>query len=269
MVPVDTVAIGQENVKAAIQQLSATAFNVPACLKLLEDAVKPPVNGDQHLGLITPEWQRARKNLCCPPGHNWIEVFADGMEVGVARCAAVNAAKGAGLKYIFFNDWDTILPADALIKLAYHLDNNPDYGIASGLYCMKSIPPHPLIWKGWNEGVFYDFTLGDMLKDGIVGIPMGCALLRLSMFDELPQTPENPWFRTVDDTVKIGLNWCEMRMTEDLWFTKRLTDETKWKIMVDTSILCDHIDHQNGRRYTLGTDSIPMKRAIEKGLVKV
>jgi len=74
-----------------------------------------------------------------PPGHTQIEVYADGMEVGVARCSAVQAARDAGLKYLFFIDWDTLIPPDSLLKLCYFLDNNPDYDIAAGMYCMKSI----------------------------------------------------------------------------------------------------------------------------------
>ncbi len=222
---------------------------------------------EKHLGLITPEWQRARAALAMPPGHAQIEVFADGMEVGVARCAAVQSARDAGLKYLFFIDWDTLLPPDALLKLSYHLDNNPDYDIASGLYVMKTIPTFPLLWKEWNQGVFFDWTLGDVIREGVVGIPMGCCLLRLSLFDKLPHTPENPWFQTVNKPVFCGGQWGRMMMTEDLWFTRRYTEEIDRehkKIIVDTSVWCEHICHTTGRRYTLGDDSLPVKRLLEK-----
>ena len=266
MVPVDAVAIGTEKVKQAIAQLSGESVNTTEARKLLEEAIAP-ASTEKHLGLVTPEWQRARKNLCCPPGHNWIEIFADGMEVGVARNAAVNTARQAGLKYIFFNDWDVILPMDSLIKLSYFMDNNPDYAVATGMYVMKSIPPFPLIWTEWNSGVHFDFTMGDVIKEGVVGTPMGCTLLRLSAFDDLPYTDEKPWFKTIDDTIKVGDTWYATMMTEDLFFTKRLTDETKWKIMVDTGIWCDHIDHATGKRYTLGDDSLPVRRAKERAAV--
>jgi len=229
-----------------------------------------PVEGDKdakHLGLITPEWQRARTNLAIPPGHANIEVFADGMEVGVARCAAVQMARENNLKYLFFIDWDTLIPPDALLKLCYHLDNNPDMDVASGLYCMKSLPTFPLIWKDWNQGVCFDFTLGDVLKEGIVGVPMGCCLLRLSLFDKMANTPENPWFKTVNEPVFCGGQWGRMCMTEDLWFTRRFTEEVdreRRKIMVDTSVYCEHICHATGRRYGLSQDSLPMKRLAEK-----
>jgi SAM-dependent methyltransferase len=264
MVPVDQGTIVKEKVAQAANLLELGDHG--GSLQALRESLVAKAEG-KHLGLLTPEWQRARTSLAMPPGHAAIEVFADGMEVGVARCSAVQAAREAGLRYLFFIDWDTLIPADALLKLSYFLDNNPDYDIASGLYCMKSLPPFPLIWKEWNQGIFFDWTLGDTIKEGVVGIPMGCCLLRLSLFDNLANTPENPWFATVDKPVFCGGQWGRMMMTEDLWFTRRFTEEydrAHKKIMVDTSIWCDHICHTTGRRYTLGEDSLPMRRYREK-----
>lgn len=261
MVPVDEGKILKNKVADAARALEAG--DTSASLQALRESLATTGSADKHLGLITPEWQRARAGLAMPAGHAAIEVFADGMEVGVARCAAVHTARGIGLKYLFFIDWDNPVPADALLKLCYFLDNNPDYDIASGMYCMKSIPPYPLLWTDWNQGVDFDWTFGDVIKERIVGIPMGCCLLRLSLFDKLPHTAENPWFQTVDKPVCVGGKWGRMMMTEDLWFTKRYTEEVDKehkKIMVDTSVWCEHICHTTGRRYTLGEDSLPMKR---------
>jgi len=267
MVPVDEGKILKDKVAEAALYLEAG--DTSASLESLRNALVRSASATQekHLGLLTPEWQRARTSLVVPPGHAVIEIFADGMEVGVARCAAVQVARENGLKYLFFIDWDTLIPPDSLLRLSYFLDNNPDYDVAAGMYCMKSIPPFPLIWKEWNAGVFFDFTLGDVIKEGLVGIPMGCTLLRLSLFDKIPHTADNPWFQTVDKPVFCGGKWGRMMMTEDLWFTKRYTDEVDKehkKIMVDTGLWCEHIDHATGKRYTLGEDSLPMKRFREK-----
>lgn len=259
MVPVDNGKIVFEKAAAARALLEEEPVNAAECRRLFDEAVIASKDESQHLGLITPEWQRSRVGLVCPPGHSLIEVYADGMEVGVARCSAVQAARQNNLKYLFFVDWDVLMPADALIRLAYYLDNNPDVGVVSGVYCMKSTPPFPLIWKEWNDGVFFDWVPGEMLEN-VVGVPMGCALLRLSLFDNLPYTEEKPWFKTVNDTVKVGDGWQQQCMTEDLYFTKRYTDECQGKISVDTAILCQHIDHATGRRYCLGEDTLPMKR---------
>jgi hypothetical protein len=49
-------------------------------------------------------------------------------------------------------------------------------------------------------------------------------------------------------------------MTDDLWFCKRAMEEADSKILVDTGILCGHIDNETGVVYTLPDDCLPMKR---------
>lgn len=218
-----------------------------------------------HLALITPEWHRARMALATPPGHNAREVYADGMEVGVARCKAVEFARDVNLRYLLFIDWDVLVPPDAAVKLMYHLENNPEYGVAAGVYCMKSIPPHPLIWRDWGDGVAWDWTVGDLLMDRVVGVPMGCTLIRLDVFDKLPVT-EKPWFKTLDEVVNDdkGEFVGKASSTEDFYFCKRYTEEAAGKIMVDCSILCEHIDHKTGVQYQLPTDCLPWRRQRER-----
>jgi len=263
-IPVDQASLDRDKVRAAQQCLDPQTSDLPAARRLLAEATAPPPSQETHLGLITPEWQRARAVLQIPMGHAYVDVFADGMEIGVARCAAVNTAIAAGLRYLFLRDWDVIAPQDTLMKLVWHLENNPDYGLASGVYCQKSDPAPPLLWQEWNNGVFYDWTAGEVLKGGICGVPMGCCLLRLSLFDKLPNSRENPWFKTVDEPVRIGADWHHARITEDLWFCKRYAEECQGKILVDTSIQCHHICHHTGRRYRLAEDSLPMKRARQR-----
>ena len=265
-IPVDEGKILKDKVAEAARALEAGETS--ASLQALRESLQvSTASTDKHLALITPEWQRARTTLVIPPGHAPIEIYADGMEVGVARCSAVQCARDAKLKYLFFIDWDNIIPADALLKLTYFLDNNPDYDIASGMYCMKSNPPFPLLWRDWNAGVDFDWTMGDVIKERIVGIPMGCCLLRLSLFDNMPHSAENPWFQTIDKPVFCGGKWGRMMMTEDLWFTKRYTDEIDKdhkKIMVDTTIFLPHICHTTGKIYDLEEDSLPKRRKKAK-----
>ena len=271
MVPVDSGTVVKEKLALAKSYLDGDSGNLETAKALLAEAVVASKDESKHLGLITPEWQRARTTLVIPFGQSNIEVFADGMEVGVARCAAVQAARDAGLKYLFFIDWDNIIPADALMKLVYHLENNPDHDIASGMYCAKTTPAYPLLWRDWNEGVDFSFTLGEVIKERVVGIPMGCCLLRLSLFDKLTHTPENPWFQTVNLPVFCGNQWGRMCLTEDLWFTRRYTTEVDTehkKIIVDTSVWCPHICHATGKQYTLAEDSLPVRNMREKAGVK-
>ena len=276
-VPVDREGFDRVKAAEALDRLEAKEIrrldeeDLRSARRLLRDAVRGPLENDPaaarqtHLGLITPEWQRARQMLQVPMGHAAVDVYADGMEIGQARCRAVEAAREANLRFLFFLDWDVIVPQDTLLKLVWHLENNPDHDVASGVYCQKNGPAPPLLWHEWNNGVYYDWTAGDVLKEGqVMGVPMGCCLLRLSLFDKLPHSAEDPWFKTVDQPVKLDTGlWQRAKMTEDLWFCKRY-GEGGGKILVDTSILCHHICHYTGTRYKLAADSLPMRRAKER-----
>ena len=96
-----------------------------AAQELLREALATPEEGATHLGLITPEWQRARQALQIPVGHAAVDIYADGMGIGLARCQAVKTAIAADIRFLFFLDWDVIVPQDALLKLVYQLENNP------------------------------------------------------------------------------------------------------------------------------------------------
>lgn len=226
--------------------------------------VESSVAGVQRLAPITPEWHRARCALLPPVGNNIAEIYVDGFSVADARNKAATEAVESRMKYLFFLDYDTIPPPDAMCRLIYHLDNNPDYDIAAGLYCTKSTPPWPLLWREWSNGVSWDFTLGEVLLDNVVGVPMGCTAIRVSMFERLPNTEANPWFKTTvgPKTLSSGAMVPESG-TEDLWLCQRLEKELHGKILMDTGILCDHIDNNTGLRYSLPTDCLPRNRAKE------
>ena len=169
------------------------------------------------------------------------------------------------MKYLFFLDYDTIPPADALSRLVYWLENHPEYDIAAGLYCTKSSPPWPLLWREWGNGVSWDFTLGEVLLENVVGVPMGCTVVRVSLFNRLPHSQENPWFKTIAGTKLLGDGAMVPESgTEDLWFCQRVEKELHGKILMDTGIVCEHIDNKTGLRYGLPEDCLPKRRAKEQ-----
>ena len=224
----------------------------------LQEAIAAPYSDEKHLGLMTPEWMRIRMNLVCPMGHSLQEIYVDGMEVGQARCFAVNQARRARVKYLFFLDWDVIPPQDVLNYLVYHLENNPEVDVASGMYCGKWLPPYPMFWKDWSGGVCFDWAVTEV-QEKVVGIPMGCALIRMTVFDRLSHDEEKPWFKTTNESTPTHVK----RETEDMWFLHRAQEECQAKILIDTTILCGHIDPKTGLVYTLPRDSLPVRRFEE------
>jgi hypothetical protein len=220
--------------------------------------------GGKRLEPITMEWHRAMKALMMPLGYNVGEIRVDGQEIGVARNMAVGEAIRRGFKYLMFIDADTILPPNGLRLLVYQLDNNPDYDIAAGLYTLKGSPPVPLIWDRWGEGVFWDWTLGDVLKQNIVACGTGCMLIRMSLFARLESTDDNPWFLTDFGTFEQRDDeQFQYLVSDDIHFCKRAVSEAGVKILVDTNVYCRHIDG-DGIEWRLRDDSLPVKRLAEK-----
>ena len=213
---------------------------------------------------ITVDWHRSRQCMIPPFCTGFREICIDGYEVGVARNMAAKRCLETKCDFLFFLDWDVLIPPATLHTLMTHAANYPDHDIFSGLYCCKMNPPHPLIYKAFNgKGVHWAWTKGDLITKGIYGVPMGCALIRTSVFKRLKHTDRNPWFKT---TVRLDKksNTVE-RGTEDLWFTKRVCEEIgKDRIVVDTDLLCEHIDNNTGLRYKLPENSLPWRRLKEK-----
>jgi len=215
--------------------------------------------GGKRLPRVTVEWHRARSWLVTPTGYSVADIICDGYETGEARNRVVREALDKKLKYLFFLDWDVLVPSMTLVRLIYLLDNNPDYDIASGVYCMKQDPAEVLLWKEWGNGVHWDWTFGDVLTD-CLGVGTGCMLIRLSLFERLP-SDVRPWFQSVHriDTSNMDRP-VEIHTSDDLYFCRRATEEAAAKILVDTGILCGHINGETGAVYTLQDDSLPMKR---------
>jgi len=221
-------------------------------------------HGMEYMEPITMLWHRAMKMLMVPMGYNCGEIRIDGYEIGEARNLAIKEAIARKMKYVCFIDADTIVQQNGLQLLTYQLDNNPDYDIAGGLYTQKGVPSVPLIWKGWGEGVYWDWTLSDVLKEGIVGCGTGCMLVRVSLFERLEHTEEKPWFCTATGYMEDGETKFEWTMSDDLWFCRRAVEEAGAKILVDTNVYCQHVDWRTGRIYQLAEDALPVRRLAVK-----
>lgn len=100
--------------------------------------------------------------------------------------------------------------------------------VYAGFYCAKIHPAPPLIYKAWSDGVFWDFTPGELIEE-LVGVGMGCTAIRTSLFLRLSSTEETPWFKT--HYVKASGENGGGRMTEDLWFCRRAVTEAEAKIV--------------------------------------
>jgi predicted SAM-dependent methyltransferase len=202
-----------------------------------------------------------------PTNFNSYEMILDGMEVGEARSAAARSVLTNVPKpeFVFFLDYDVLPHYDCLQKLVYRARHFPAYDIFAGVYCTKSDTPEPLVYKdGYGHGPYWDWTIGDLLMEGIVGVHMGLTLIRTSLIERMiaGKGKEFDLFQTVRKVHhKEDGSTAAERGTEDLFFCKLATEEFGAKILVDTSVLAGHQEISTGRVFGLPEESGPVKRA--------
>lgn len=213
---------------------------------------------------VTVEFHRARNGLMMPTGFSSIEVHADGMEVGEARNRAVEIVMGIEPRpeFLFFLDYDVLPAYDAVTKLFYRARCYKEHDIFAGVYCAKGSPAEPLLYAEWGQGCYWDWTVGDVIRDKIIGVHMGLTLIRTSLFERMGwDDPDNPLFKTTRTVELKDTGLVRHTGTEDLYFCKRVQEEIGGFICVDTSVLAGHINNQTGQIFGLPNDSPPVERA--------
>lgn len=231
---------------------------------------------------VTLDWAFAYKSLVPPINFHMVTAVVMGKPVDLARNEIVAHALERNHKYIYFMGDDTIPPHNILKQLIYRAENNKDHGIITGVYCSKSDPPAPLVFRGNGVGSYWDWKIGEYFQ--ITGCGMDAVLIRTDVFRELIEKnivgkdrqgfPE--FFKTVEeDDFDDNINNANM-WTEDLYFLKIVDKHSSFKVFCDGTMICDHVDVGTGKKYTLPPDSYPvtginkerakgMKKAIDIG----
>lgn len=227
----------------------------------------PGPNGSPVLDTISVRWHRKRTALQVPTNFNLVEVYCDGLPVAEARNLSVEKclAHQNRPEFIFFLDYDVLPEFDALRKLLFRAASFPDYDIYAGVYCCKQEGgSEPLIYTDFGRGPFWNWTIGDILtteKHGICALHMGLTLIRLSTFDRIPHTTEDPWFKSPHSAKQVDGYLKTERGSEDIYFCKKGQDHGL-KILVDTSVLAGHEDKRSGIIYGLPPNSPPVERCF-------
>lgn len=205
---------------------------------------------------VSLEWANMWKSLNPPINYNMVVAQITGAPVADARNAICKEAIRNESRYIFFLGDDTIPPAHVLRQFILRLENNQEIGVVGGVYCSKSTPPAPLVFRGNGHGSFWDWKIGEFFE--VSGLGMDCTMIRTSILKEIPE----PWFKTVDETgFSEGENKCE-QWTEDLYFLKKVADATNYKIFCDASIICSHVDVFGGKSYNLPANTLPTRQFV-------
>jgi hypothetical protein len=209
--------------------------------------------GIPTLGRLQPlQWGLAFKSLNCPINYNANTMVIYGHPVDEARNVIAKEALRQNAKFLFFLGDDVVVPAHALKSLIYHMEQHPEIGVVGGVYCSKCIPSAPLVFRELGTGSYWDWKVGEFFE--VAGLGMDCTLIRTELFTKVSE----PWFKTIDsDKFLDAINHADT-WTEDLYFLKKVAEETNYKIYCDGSVICDHYD--GNTPYKLPIDSIPMGR---------
>ena len=203
---------------------------------------------------VSIEWALALRGQSPPINYNANMMIVPDQQVADARNRICEEALKLKTRYVFFIGDDTEPPLHALKQLIFRMEQDPELGVVGGIYCSKSNPPAPLVFRGNGQGSYWDWKVGEYFE--VSGLGMDCTLIRTEMLEKLPK----PWFKTIDsDDFLDNRNFAEM-WTEDLYFCKNVLDHTKYKIYADSSVMCKHWDAVNHIAYTLPPNSLPMSR---------
>jgi predicted SAM-dependent methyltransferase len=210
---------------------------------------------------VSLDWSNAYKSLSAPINFNCNIVTVLGKPVAEARNFLAEEAIKLKAKYLFFLGDDVLVPAHTLKQLIFRMEHNPKLGIVGGVYCSKCDPPAPLVFRGNGSGSYWDWKVGEYFE--VTGLGMDCTLIRTDVFKELP----GPWFKTLnEDKFLDAVNYADL-WTEDLYFCKRVIEETSYEIFCDASIICQHFDIYSGKSWSLPANSAPTRRiSINKPL---
>lgn len=208
---------------------------------------------------IAPEWAISFSSQNYPMNIRRALSCLKGEEIGKARQQMAELAVEKRAKYLWFLDDDVAPPFHAIRSLITTLENSDkNTMVAAGIYCAKTWPTEPVVYRGNGIGAFWNFKAGDVFE--CTGIGTGCMVIKTELFQHL----EKPWFKTVDEggTPEQPI----LQETDDLYFCDRVI-EAGFTILADASVMCVHWGWDEVKKdfiaYMLPAESYPMRPPSE------
>jgi len=166
--------------------------------------------------------------LSAPKNVELTTLYGKLFPIDANRNALVKAALETDAEYLLWLDMDNVFPANTIEKL---FKVNAD--IASGVYFKKKEPYPAVPGRALDEHYYRPLDIvacgGRVVNADLIG--MGCALIRRSVFENLP----HPWFRYA-----YNIETDEWSVSEDVAFCKAARRKG-YEIKVDTSLICGHV----------------------------
>lgn len=206
------------------------------------------------LGSIPIEWVHCFTRMQNPVNASSIFVSYKKMEIGVARCLAVEDILKMPLasrpRYILWLSDDDLMSWDALVKLFMVMENDPTIDVLTSIVHLKNEghAPSPVLWK-WDTDYRRslipgkDFKVGDIVDADVANL--GFGLMRPELFEKIPA----PWFKSgyQVETLEDGRDGLTLT-GEDCYFFEKLRKAGK-RIAVHTGVRSSHLDVNAGVIY--------------------
>lgn len=192
-------------------------------------------NGDAKCLLVVATKDKVEKlpnieKLELPVGLQVKITNVHGMNVDGAYNHAVKIALEDNADFILTVEDDTYPPEDGFVKLLRVYNENKQNCIVGGWYPRKGKS------RQGTAIIIKDGKRTDLQPDGnihdVYTIPMGFTLFPVSLFKEL----DKPFFMTTDN------------LTQDSFISQKARDKN-YKLLVDTSIMCKHLDKDSNIMY--------------------
>jgi hypothetical protein len=233
--------------------------------------------GTPTCGIVRMEWVNARFGATIPCNWSHIDVLQSispyvpiGYSVADAENLTAKVVVEGGFEWFLSIEDDNVIPRDAFIRINKYMVKG-DVPVVSGLYFTKSVPPEPIMYRGFGTGYYADWKMGD--KVWVTGVPFGFTLIHSSLIKAAwAESPEyivngvvtrkvfnysrdayvDPLTGAhVNEMGTTDLAWCK-RLVRDRIFEKAGWPEYQKKenpFLVDTSIFVKHIDRNDGTLY--------------------
>lgn len=226
-------------------------------------------------GWIRYEWAHARYSQIIPM--NWEASGFDlafttmGYAIDDAYNCITRKALELNVEWVIIIEDDVLIHPETFTKF-HHYQLEGKYPIVSGLYYLKASPTLPLVFRERGAGAFTNFKLGS--KVWATGCGMGCILIHTSLLkwmwnhtEEYRASDGSTYHRVFETPRQVFVDPQTMSYgvasgTQDLHFFDRLVENDvyrktgwldiarkKYPILIDTSILCRHIDRSTGQQY--------------------
>jgi glycosyltransferase involved in cell wall biosynthesis len=199
-------------------------------------------------GTVRAEWAAMLTSLAMPINTTHQLRIIPGRSVEEARNVAVVAAREVNARYLFFLDDDVLVPNQALRRMIYKMENEPEWDLLTGIVPVKTDPPEPCVFRGHRPGAFWGWTFNEFFEIDACG--MAACLIRMEAFDKV----EEPWFKWERDHDGSDIH----EEGEDIGFCNRLR-EAGGRLLADGGLLCGHMNDE-GRVFSIDIDTAPFRR---------